>query len=60
MCAFFVLKDEVIIQDGVIEADKQPSEIRQEPYPLQDQFEWSILDINQDAQVLTFLFFIMP
>jgi glycylpeptide N-tetradecanoyltransferase len=40
-------------EDGCIEASKPREEVRQEPYPLPKDFEWSILDINEPAQVRT-------
>jgi hypothetical protein len=40
-------------EDGYIEPSKPREEVRQEPYPLPKDFEWSILDINEPAQVWT-------
>lgn len=37
--------------DGYIEPSKPREEVRQEPYPLPDDFEWATLDINDPAQV---------
>ena len=37
--------------DGYIEPSKPASEVRQEPYPLPKDFEWSVVDITDDAQV---------
>jgi hypothetical protein len=38
-------------EDGPIEAAKPSNEVRQEPYPLPKDFEWSVLDINDEKQV---------
>ena len=43
--------DEPIAQEGPIEADKSPEEIRQEPLPLPDSFEWATVDLNDPAQL---------
>jgi hypothetical protein len=43
--------DEKIESEGVIEEDKQPEEIRQEPYELNEKFEWSTIDIENGEQV---------
>jgi len=43
--------DETPQEDGSIEPDKPREEVRQEPYPLPKDFEWSILDINDPKQV---------
>ena len=40
-------------EDGYIEPSKPREEVRQDPYPLPKDFEWSILDINEPAQVRT-------
>jgi glycylpeptide N-tetradecanoyltransferase len=40
-------------EDGYIEPSKPREEVRQEPYPLPKDFEWSILDINEPAEVWT-------
>ncbi|TFY67081.1 hypothetical protein EVG20_g4072 [Dentipellis fragilis] len=37
--------------DGPIEPSKPREEVRQEPYPLPKDFEWSILDIEDPAQL---------
>lgn len=39
------------LDDGYIEPSKPHEEVRQEPYPLPKDFEWSILDINDPKQV---------
>ncbi|EAU88866.1 N-myristoyl transferase [Coprinopsis cinerea okayama7 len=38
-------------EDGCIEESKPASEIRQQPYPLPKEFEWSILDIQNPAEI---------
>ncbi|KAF8212140.1 N-myristoyl transferase [Mycena galopus ATCC 62051] len=38
------------LDDGYIEASKPREEVRQEPYPLPKDFEWSTLDINDPKQ----------
>lgn len=43
--------DSVPEEDGYIEPSKPRDEVRQEPYPLPKDFEWSILDINEPAQI---------
>ncbi|KAJ3301152.1 Glycylpeptide N-tetradecanoyltransferase 2 [Blyttiomyces sp. JEL0837] len=43
--------NEVVLSDGVIEEDKAISDIRQQPYELNSQFEWSIIDIEDDQQI---------
>jgi hypothetical protein len=39
------------LDDGYIEPSKPREEVRQEPYPLPKDFEWSTLDINDPKQV---------
>ncbi|KAI8929503.1 acyl-CoA N-acyltransferase [Entophlyctis helioformis] len=43
--------DEEISQDGPIEPNKAPEEIRQEPYPLPKDFEWVTMDLLDPAQL---------
>ncbi|KAF9484744.1 N-myristoyl transferase [Pholiota conissans] len=38
------------VEDGYIEPSKPCEEVRQEPYPLPKDFEWSTLDMNDPAQ----------
>ncbi|KAJ8598041.1 N-myristoyl transferase [Rhizopogon salebrosus TDB-379] len=38
-------------EDGFIEPSKPREEVRQEPYPLPKDFEWSILDIDDPKQI---------
>ena len=40
-------------EDGYIEPSKPREEVRQDPYPLPKDFEWSIIDITEPAQVRT-------
>ena len=42
---------EIINDDGVIEGDKELHQIRQEPFPLQADFEWFLVDINDEKEV---------
>ncbi|KAI9106219.1 acyl-CoA N-acyltransferase, partial [Phlyctochytrium arcticum] len=43
--------DETIEENGPIEADKKPEELRTEPYPLPKDFEWVLIDIEDGAQI---------
>ncbi|TPX62464.1 hypothetical protein SpCBS45565_g07025 [Spizellomyces sp. 'palustris'] len=43
--------DEKIEQNGPIEPDMKREELRQEPYPLPKEFEWSLIDIEDEAQI---------
>jgi len=36
---------------GPIDEVKQPEEVRDEPYPLPEQFEWATVDVNDEAEV---------
>ncbi|KAK7467241.1 glycylpeptide N-tetradecanoyltransferase [Stygiomarasmius scandens] len=38
------------IEDGYIEPSKPREEVRQEPYPLPKDFEWTTVDVNDPAQ----------
>ncbi|KAF9075181.1 N-myristoyl transferase [Rhodocollybia butyracea] len=38
--------------DGYIEPSKPAEEVRQEPYPLPKDFEWTLIDINDPQQVV--------
>lgn len=40
-----------MLEEGVIEPNKPPSEVRQEPYPLPKDFEWVTIDIDDPKQV---------
>lgn len=46
-----VLGEEPPLADGYIEPSKPAHEVRQEPYPLPKEFEWSTVDITDDVQV---------
>ncbi|KAG6832334.1 hypothetical protein H0H87_001975 [Tephrocybe sp. NHM501043] len=39
------------IEDGYIEPSKPREEVRQEPYPLPKDFEWSTLDLNDPKEI---------
>ncbi|KIJ16792.1 hypothetical protein PAXINDRAFT_131704 [Paxillus involutus ATCC 200175] len=43
--------EEAPVEDGYIEPTKAIEDVRQEPYPLPKDFEWSILDINDPKQI---------
>lgn len=43
--------DQPPTEDGFIEPTKAIQEVRQEPYPLPKDFEWSTLDLNDPKQV---------
>jgi glycylpeptide N-tetradecanoyltransferase len=43
--------DGVPEEDGYIEPSKPQEEVRQDPYPLPKDFEWSVLDITEFSQV---------
>ncbi|KAI0082809.1 N-myristoyl transferase [Panus rudis PR-1116 ss-1] len=45
------LGEEPPTEDGYIEPPKSPEELRQEPYPLPKDFEWSAIDLNDPAQL---------
>ena len=45
--------------DGYIEPSKPQEEVRQEPYPLPNDFEWSTLDINDPVQVISIPIFLI-
>lgn len=45
------LGDQPPAEDGYIEPTKKIEEVRQEPYPLPKDFEWSTLDLNDPKQV---------
>ncbi|CAK5264619.1 unnamed protein product [Mycena citricolor] len=38
------------LDDGYIEASVSPDQVRQEPYPIPKDFEWSIVDIDDPKQ----------
>ncbi|ORY52933.1 N-myristoyl transferase [Rhizoclosmatium globosum] len=43
--------EEIIEQDGAIEPDVPLDQIRQTPYDLNAQFEWTFVDVNDEAQL---------
>ncbi|KAL0946633.1 hypothetical protein HGRIS_012830 [Hohenbuehelia grisea] len=43
--------DEQPAEDGPIEPSKPREEVRQEPYQLPKDFEWSILDLTEEKQI---------
>ncbi|KAF8447571.1 acyl-CoA N-acyltransferase, partial [Boletus edulis BED1] len=45
------LGDQPSTEDGYIEPTKAIKDVRQEPYPLPKDFEWSILDLNDPKQI---------
>ncbi|KAI8919892.1 acyl-CoA N-acyltransferase [Powellomyces hirtus] len=42
--------DEKVDSNGPIEVDKALEDIRQDPYPLPKEFQWSLIDIEDDKQ----------
>lgn len=40
------------MEDGAIEPSKPASEVRQNAYPLPKEFEWSVVDVTNDAEVI--------
>jgi hypothetical protein len=47
-----ITSDEAIEEDGQIEPDKSTAAIRKEPYALPKGFEWVVLEINAEQDVL--------
>ncbi|TFK55084.1 N-myristoyl transferase [Heliocybe sulcata] len=45
------LGDEAPTEDGAIEPSKPREEVRQEPYPLPKDFQWSVIDLNDPNQL---------
>ncbi|CCM00482.1 uncharacterized protein FIBRA_02516 [Fibroporia radiculosa] len=45
------LGEEPPTSDGYIEPSKPPEEVRQEPYPLPKDFEWSTIDVDDPVQL---------
>jgi len=45
------LGEEAPTADGYIEPSKPPEEVRQEPYPLPKDFEWTTVDVNDPVQL---------
>ena len=52
--------DELTTNDGYFEPAVPPEQVRQDPYPLTKDFEWSILDINDAKQVRFRRFVLIP
>lgn len=48
-----LLGEENFSEDGYIEPSRPREELRQDPYPLPKEFEWTVVDINDPAQVLS-------
>lgn len=48
---FFFSGEGPPLDDGYIEPSKPRDEVRQEPYPLPKDFEWTTLDIEDPEQV---------
>lgn len=47
----FSLDDAPVEQDGPIESNDPPEEVRKEPYPLPADFEWTQVDIDDSEQL---------
>lgn len=43
--------DESITEEGPIEPHKRPEDVRQEPYPLVEGFQWTEIDVTDDIQL---------
>ena len=43
--------DEKVTEEGPIDRIKTPADIRDDPLPLIEQFEWSTLDIDNDKEL---------
>lgn len=39
------------VEEGPIQPNQPPSEVRQEPYPLPKDFEWVTIDIDDDEEL---------
>ncbi|KAF9091754.1 Glycylpeptide N-tetradecanoyltransferase 2 [Mortierella sp. AM989] len=46
-----VKHDEVVDEDGPIEADTPHDQIRATPYPLPKEFEWSLVNVEDDKEI---------
>ncbi|KAF9169989.1 glycylpeptide N-tetradecanoyltransferase [Mortierella sp. AD011] len=46
-----VKHDEVVEEDGPIEADTPHDQIRATPYPLPKEFEWSLVNVEDDKEI---------
>jgi glycylpeptide N-tetradecanoyltransferase len=40
------------VKPGTIEGDKPENLIRKEPYPLPSEFEWCLINIDDEAEVI--------
>lgn len=43
--------DEVVEEDGPIEADVPLDQVRAAPYPLPKEFEWSLVNVEDDKEI---------
>ncbi|KAI7821096.1 acyl-CoA N-acyltransferase [Gamsiella multidivaricata] len=50
-CGSFLCIDEVVEEDGPIEADVPLDQIRATPYPLPKEFEWALVDVEDDKEI---------
>ncbi|KAG0198925.1 glycylpeptide N-tetradecanoyltransferase [Mortierella sp. GBA30] len=46
-----VKHDEVVEEDGAIEADVPLDQVRATPYPLPKEFEWSLVNVEDDKEI---------
>ncbi|KAG0336242.1 Glycylpeptide N-tetradecanoyltransferase 2 [Podila humilis] len=46
-----VKHDEIVEEDGAIEADVPLDQVRATPYPLPKEFEWSLVDVENDKEI---------
>ncbi|KAF9437522.1 glycylpeptide N-tetradecanoyltransferase [Entomortierella beljakovae] len=46
-----VKHDEVVEEDGPIEADTPHDKVRATPYPLPKEFEWSLVNVEDDKEI---------
>ncbi|KAG0233115.1 glycylpeptide N-tetradecanoyltransferase [Actinomortierella wolfii] len=46
-----VRHDEVVEEEGAIEPDVPHDQIRKTPYPLPKEFEWSLIDVQDDKEL---------
>lgn len=40
-------------EDGAIESDKAVADVQQEPYALPKDFEWTVIQIEQESEVVS-------
>ena len=43
--------DEQVVTNGPIMPDVEREALQQEPYPLPKDFEWSLIDVDNEAEV---------